>query len=153
MWEDLKRWAREEKIPFRGEWPPNYPNTPTAAVQRALLACSCLDPERYLKAVDAMYFEIWGKASGVQSPEVFHPILTKVLGEEMANEVVCQSSSEEMRELLRKNTDEALASGAPGMPWMVAVNSQGKEDHFWGFDHLGLVARHLGIQSMPTSLL
>lgn len=57
-----------------------------------------------------------------------------------------QSSSDEVKALLRRNTDEAIASGAPGVPWIQATDAQGREEYFWGFDHLGQVVRFLGLE-------
>jgi hypothetical protein len=57
-----------------------------------------------------------------------------------------QSSSDEAKALLRQNTDDAIASGAPGVPWIKATDAQGREEYFWGFDHLGQVVRFLGLE-------
>lgn len=51
----------------------------------------------------------------------------------------------EGKALLLKNTDEALAEGAFGLPWMVCTNSEGKKEGFWGFDHFGQIVDFLGI--------
>ena len=54
-----------------------------------------------------------------------------------------------MKDLLRENTDLAMKAGAFGLPWYVAINAAGERDTFWGFDHLGAVADHLGVKR-PT---
>lgn len=80
-----------------------------------------------------------------------------------------QSNSDEIKKLLFANTTEALAEGCFGVPWYVgkimdfslstkakyllnqslAINGEGQKEGFWGFDHLALVADHLGLQR-PT---
>ena len=52
----------------------------------------------------------------------------------------------EGKALLIKNTDLALADGAFGLPWLVATNSKGETETFWGVDHLGQVTQHLGLE-------
>ena len=50
------------------------------------------------------------------------------------------------KELLGKNTEQAFADGAFGLPYFVAENSKGQKETFWGVDHLGTVVQHLGIE-------
>lgn len=52
----------------------------------------------------------------------------------------------EGKEVLAKNTDLALQDGAFGLPWFVATNVKGESESFWGVDHLGQVATHLGLE-------
>jgi 2-hydroxychromene-2-carboxylate isomerase len=57
-----------------------------------------------------------------------------------------EMAPKEGKELLAKNTDQALEDGAFGLPWFVAENSKAERETFWGVDHLGLVVQHLGIE-------
>lgn len=59
-------------------------------------------------------------------------------------------SGQEGKELLVKNTDRALADGAFGVPWYVCTNSEEKTDTFWGVDHIGQVANHLGLERLKV---
>lgn len=59
-------------------------------------------------------------------------------------------AGKEGKELLAKNTDLALSEGAFGLPWFVATNEEGKKEGFWGVDHLGQVAEHLGLSKPST---
>jgi 2-hydroxychromene-2-carboxylate isomerase len=60
--------------------------------------------------------------------------------------IVMEMAPKEGKELLGKNTDQAFAEGAFGLPWFVAENSKGERDVVWGVDHLAVVAEHLGIE-------
>jgi len=143
---DLARWAREMGIPWRSGWPANYPmKATTMKVQRTLVACSRESPERCPDLIGALYHDFWVEKKGVQLPEVYEPIVTNILGRDVASSVIAKSSSEEIKTALRQNTEEAVGSGAPGLPWVRAVNSEGHEEGFFGFDHLGQVARFLGL--------
>jgi 2-hydroxychromene-2-carboxylate isomerase len=57
-----------------------------------------------------------------------------------------QMAPKEGKELLGKNTDQALAEGAFGLPYFVAENSNGEKDKIWGVDHMGVLVQHLGIE-------
>lgn len=60
--------------------------------------------------------------------------------------IVLTMAAKEGKETLLKNSDQAVAEGAFGLPWFVATNSQGETEGFWGVDHLGQVVAHLGIE-------
>lgn len=57
-----------------------------------------------------------------------------------------QMVPKEGKEALAQNTDKALADGAFGLPWIVATNSKGESEDFWGVDHLGQLCDFLGIE-------
>lgn len=57
-----------------------------------------------------------------------------------------QSTTDEVKKALSANTDQALEDGAFGLPWFVATNSKGETKGYWGFDHIGQLADHLGLE-------
>jgi 2-hydroxychromene-2-carboxylate isomerase len=59
-------------------------------------------------------------------------------------------AGKEGKELLNKNSDAAFKDGAFGLPWFVATNSKGETEKYWGVDHLGQVANHLGLEKPRT---
>jgi 2-hydroxychromene-2-carboxylate isomerase len=61
-----------------------------------------------------------------------------------------EMAGKEGKEVLAKNTDLAFADGAFGLPWIVATNSKGETEDFWGVDHLGQVVDHLGLEKPKT---
>ncbi|KAK5390284.1 hypothetical protein LTR20_002995 [Exophiala xenobiotica] len=149
MTSDITRWSRDFNIPWTSEWPENYPfKATTLKVQRVLMACSLECPERYPNLLAALYRAFWVDKKGVQLPGVYEPIVVSVLGQEVASRVIERSTDREIKNLLKHNTDRCIASGAPGVPWLKAVNQEGREEYFWGFDHLGQLARHLGLEKL-----
>jgi 2-hydroxychromene-2-carboxylate isomerase len=54
-----------------------------------------------------------------------------------------QSRTDEARAELRANTQQAIATGAVGLPWIVATNVEGRVEGFWGFDRLHQISRYL----------
>lgn len=57
-----------------------------------------------------------------------------------------QASTPEIKQALESVTKEAVDSGAFGMPWFVGEDAEGKKDGFFGFDHLGVLVKHLGLK-------
>ncbi|KAF2236217.1 thioredoxin-like protein [Viridothelium virens] len=150
---DLARWAEQLKIPWRPGHPAYYPNTSTSNVQRAAVACSLECPDKLGDVLDALYYAFWFRKRGVQLDEVYESILRSILGESLSDKVVRRSESEEVKALLRKNTQEALDDGACGLPWFSVINSAGEQDVFWGFDHIGQVTRFLGLEKIRSAHL
>lgn len=64
-----------------------------------------------------------------------------------------QSTTQTAKSLLRKNTAEAVARGACGLPWITATNHSGNTESFWGFDHLGQVIQFLGLEKLQSAHL
>ena len=56
-----------------------------------------------------------------------------------------QHTKPEAKAKLQANTDLAFKEGAFGLPWFVATNKEGVTEKYWGFDHLGMVVEHLGL--------
>ncbi|RCN47900.1 DsbA-like protein [Ancylostoma caninum] len=54
------------------------------------------------------------------------------------------SSSDEIRQTLKKNTDEALAMGCFGAPWIHVHTAEGKVEPFFGSDRLPLIGHLIG---------
>jgi 2-hydroxychromene-2-carboxylate isomerase len=149
VWIDKNRrlWARTLNIPINGDTPPNFPPM-TLAVMRHLAALSEIDGRnqtRLLQALDALYEGFWVRHEETFKPEVFQPILQKVLGADDAARV-SEAAGKEGKAALARNTEQAFNEKAFGLPWMVCTNSKGETESFWGVDHLGQVAAFLGLE-------
>ena len=55
--------------------------------------------------------------------------------------------------MLLKNTEDAVLSGACGLPWMAATNASGDTKCFWGFDHLGQIMTFLAVGKLQSAHL
>ncbi|KAJ0419307.1 thioredoxin-like protein [Aspergillus carlsbadensis] len=144
-WIDVerRRWARYFSVPMSEKTPEGFPQL-TLGVQRALVAVSQKAPEKLAPATEAIWAEFWGKGDGkATQPEVFIPILERVLGEAEAKAVVEAANGPEVKAQLSANTQQAYDSGAFGLPWFECTNSKGETESFWGIDHLGQVADFL----------
>lgn len=144
-------WARTYNIPIKDEFPPNFPPR-TLSVMRHLVAIQELDPgnrTRLLQAFDAIYEGFWQRHEETWNPDVFNPILKKILGEADATRVA-EMAGKEAKAALVRNTEDAFNDGAFGLPWMVCTNSRGEKQSFWGVDHLCQVANFLGLPQPAT---
>ncbi|TIA06225.1 putative 2-hydroxychromene-2-carboxylate isomerase [Aureobasidium pullulans] len=117
----------------------------TLHVMRALAVVEDKHASMLENSIAALYKGMWVDNKSIHEPAVFGAILSEVLGEEKARRVVEDSTKPEAKAKLQKNTDMAFEEGAFGLPWFVATNAQGEVDRFWGFDHMGLMVEHLGL--------
>ncbi|KAL4910958.1 hypothetical protein BDW74DRAFT_4304 [Aspergillus multicolor] len=139
------RWSRYFSVPISEISPEGFPPN-TIAVQRALTAISQQAPEKLVTATEAVWQEFWVKGDGkATQPEVFGPLLEKILGAELAKGVIEAANGPDIKSRLSANTQQAYDSGAFGLPWFECTNSKGEKEGFWGIDHLGQVVDFLGL--------
>jgi len=104
------------------------------------------NPTKLLTAITEFYNTFWVQGKPIAERDVYEPALAKVLGSEAeAKAVIEQTATPEIKAHLQRNTDRALEEGAFGLPWFMATNARGETEGFWGFDHLGVVIDHLGL--------
>ncbi|EHK97710.1 hypothetical protein M7I_6597 [Glarea lozoyensis 74030] len=100
---------------------------------RALCAVAVLGgQDALIKCLDELYPAYWVHGKATHEKEGLMACLSKALGEEMARKAM-EMAPKEGKELLGKNTDQAFAEGAFGLPWFVAENSKGERDVVWGW--------------------
>lgn len=82
---------------------------------------NALSPKDLPAAIDACYKKYWAERNveRVDKPEVLAKLLEQVLGEDLAKNVMVQSTTPEGKKALNANSDEAVKAGAFGLPWMV----------------------------------
>ncbi|SLM34514.1 2-hydroxychromene-2-carboxylate isomerase [Lasallia pustulata] len=114
--------------------------------QRALCALSQIAPEKVPDAIAALYHAFWVEGQKIEKPDVIEAVLGKAFTSDLAKRVMEATTSTEVKQLLIANTEKAVKDGAFGLPWFVATNSKGEKECFWGFDHLGQVVDHLGLE-------
>ncbi|KIV99766.1 uncharacterized protein PV09_08572 [Verruconis gallopava] len=143
---DLRRSAPYAGLEWKAGWPRDFPLRTTTGVQRALVACSLVCPDRLPEVVAALYHAFWVEKEAVQRPEISLPVIGDVVGESLAREIAQKSITIAVRDKLASNTDEALRDGACGLPWLKCTTADGsRTESFWGFDHIGQVADFLGL--------
>lgn len=122
----------------------------TLTIMRALCALSIVEEGksgqgRLPAALDELYKAFWVEHKKTHEKEVLVEVLAGALGKEETQHVM-EMVPKEGKERLAKNTDQALADGAFGLPWFVAENERGEKEGFWGVDHVGQLAGFLGLE-------
>lgn len=150
-WIDIERirWSRLFNIPVSAQAPEGSPIN-TLLIQRALTSLNLSHPHLLPQALGAFYHAFWVSFAAPQKPENTLSILASVVGDTEAKTVFERSTSAEVKKLLAEKTNEAMDAGAFGLPWFVATNSKGEKEGFWGFDHIGQMVDHLGLERPQT---
>ncbi|CZR52015.1 related to glutahione s-transferase subunit 13 [Phialocephala subalpina] len=147
------RWAQLFNVPMKTELPPDFPPM-TLTIMRSLCALTILHPGKegqaiLTKALDELFKAYWVDHRKTHEKDVLSEVLGELFGKEEGGKIL-EMAAKEGKELLAKNTDQAMADGAFGLPWMVATNSKGETEGFWGVDHLARVTEHLGLEKPKT---
>jgi 2-hydroxychromene-2-carboxylate isomerase len=128
VFRDVTRRAKLLGIPVAP--PPSHPFKPLLAL-RAVHAA----PDRAL--IDGLFAATWGGASttGVDDPSTVERIANEAGLDGAA--IVAQTNTPEIKEALRRATEQAIAEGVFGVPTM-----QIGGELFWGLDSLDLLERY-----------
>jgi len=140
------RWARLFSVPMNESISDDFPPL-TLSIMRALCALTLLYPDSHkklCKLFDALFHAYWVEQQPTHKPEVLTRVLTDALGVQDTRKVI-DIAGKEGKQILAKNTDQALADGAFGLPWFKCTNSEGKTESFWGVDHMGQVCMFLDL--------
>jgi len=128
---DCMRLAHAFGVPFAH--PPAHPFNSLLALRASSLPM----PEGARRAlIDRLYAEVWGGGRGITDPGVVAEAATAAGLD--GNAVVRDAVQQSTKDLLRKQTDDALAAGAFGVPTVLAG-----DELFWGVDALPHLERYL----------
>ncbi|KZM23109.1 Glutathione transferase [Ascochyta rabiei] len=140
------RWASYFSIPISRAPPPGFPIS-TLPVQRALVSLSLSHPQSVASAVALFYENTWVQWGEPTKPENLLAILRTLVGsDEEARRVLERAQTDEVKQALTRNTEQAFGHGAFGLPYFVATNAKGETEGFWGVDHMGQLTDHLGLE-------
>ena len=109
--------------------PPTHPFNPLAALRAAAVD---VDRTTRWRIVDAFYAAAWKKGESIES----HERVAAILREAGLDQLVEIAAAPEAKERLRRNTDEAIARGAFGVPTMFVDGEM-----FFGFDSFPAIER------------
>ena len=137
----VTRLARDLGVPLQP--PPAHPFNPLLALRVASLPG--LSDEARLRVVDLLYELVWVKGEGATDPELVARALdgAGLPGAAM----VAEAGTAEVKERVRKQTEEAIARGVFGVP-CIEVESTG--EIFWGQDSIPHVEKHLDGEDAVT---
>jgi 2-hydroxychromene-2-carboxylate isomerase len=124
LFKDIARLAHRLGVPAAP--PPSHPFNPLLALRAASLP---MEEAQRRAFIDRLYACTWAGGPGVTDPAVIAEAATAAGLDGAA--VVREAGTPEAKERVRRQTDEALAAGAFGVPTMVVGT-----ELFWGVDAL-----------------
>lgn len=130
MLEDLKRWAKYYDVPFL--FSPQFPFN-AMTMHRAIVAAQTLVSEDVGQQIaHAAFHAAWGQGKDLTQEDV----IVELADEHGADgSTILQATQDQhIKDLLRKNTEEAIEVGCFGAPCIVV-----DEELFWGNDRLQFV--------------
>lgn len=125
------RIAHELGVPFGP--PPSHPFVPLLPLR---VTAAVNDLEARARLVSALYAEAWGGGKGVESPEQV-TVALRAAGLD-APALLEAAGRQDIKDRLRRNTEEAIAAGAFGVPTVLVG-----DELFFGVDSLGHLERFL----------
>jgi 2-hydroxychromene-2-carboxylate isomerase len=128
MQEDLALWAKKRGVPF--EFNPHFPIN-TLVLQRGAVAFS--KTPLFHSYLDAVYSAMWAEPKNLADPAVLAEVLTPI--GISADDFLKRVSSQEVKDELRQNTEQAVRLGAFGCPSFSV-----RDKLFFGQDRLEFVA-------------
>ena len=124
MWRDVERLCQKYDIPFKK--PTHFPRNGLLA---ARIACIGQDEGWCPGFSRAVFSANFAEDREISTPETINEIL-KSLGRD-GSDLIAQTTLPEIKNLLRKQTDEAMNLGIFGAPTFIVGN-----ELFWGNDRL-----------------
>jgi 2-hydroxychromene-2-carboxylate isomerase len=131
---DIARSARLLGLPLR--FPATAPINPVRAARTAYW-CEAHAPEHMAAVCHALLQAHWGQGRDITTAEVCAEIAAEICGQPAAY-IAADSQSPGIKDRLRAVTDEGMAKGAFGSPFMFVDG-----EPFWGGDRLEQVERWL----------
>lgn len=152
MQQDLARLGHALGVRLRV--PAVFPASSLAS-QRALTVLAARgDRELLLRAARACWAGYWGGGAlpDPNDPVALQAVLAPVVGgAEAARALLAGAEAPEVKAALRSATDEAIAAGAFGAPWIMATDAEGATHCFFGSDRLELLAAMFGLSYKPLA--
>ncbi|PMZ86710.1 MULTISPECIES: 2-hydroxychromene-2-carboxylate isomerase [unclassified Pseudomonas] len=133
MFEDLDRYAKRYGVPlkFNAHFPIN-----TLMLMRAVTGMQLRHPERFGAFIDCLFKAIWVEGRSLDEPATVAAVLSENAFD--PQEVLALTADEEVKALLKDNTEKAVQRGVFGAPSMFVDNQL-----YFGQDRLDFVLEAL----------
>ncbi|MDI3355928.1 2-hydroxychromene-2-carboxylate isomerase [Pseudomonas sp. UYIF39] len=133
MFQDLDRYAKRYGVPLK--FNPHFPIN-TLMLMRAVTGMQLRHPERFQAFIDCLFHALWVEGRSLDDLATVASVLTQNGFD--PNEVLALTADEEVKAVLKDNTDKAVQRGVFGAPSMFVDNQL-----FFGQDRLDFVLEAL----------
>lgn len=133
MFQDLDRYAKRYNVPLK--FNPHFPIN-TLMLMRAVTGMQLRHPERFQAFIDCLFTALWVEGRSLDDPATVAVVLTQHGFD--PNEVLALTADEEVKTVLKDNTETAVQRGVFGAPSMFIDNQL-----FFGQDRLDFVIEAL----------
>lgn len=133
MFEDLDRYAKRYGVPLK--FNPHFPIN-TLMLMRAVTGMQLRHPERFAAFIDCLFKAIWVEGRSLDEPATVAAVLSENAFD--PQEVLALTADEEVKALLKDNTEKAVQRGVFGAPSMFVDNQL-----YFGQDRLEFVLEAL----------
>jgi len=134
MFQDLDRYAKRYGVPLK--FNPHFPIN-TLMLMRAVTGMQLRHPERFQAFIDCLFTALWVDGRSLNDPATVASVLTQNGFD--PNAVLALTADEEVKAVLKDNTEKAVQRGVFGAPSMFIDNQL-----FFGQDRLDFVIEALG---------
>lgn len=136
---EMQRWAKRRGLAMNFD-PAHWPFNPRLADGAIIAATLIVDEMKAGQLADAMMKAVWEKDKNLADQAVVARI-AEAIGLP-PHEIIDRSSGDEISEIYRQNTQEAIAQGVFGAPTYCLEGNI-----FWGQDRLDMLEEALAAQS------
>jgi 2-hydroxychromene-2-carboxylate isomerase len=133
MFQDLDRYARRYGVPLK--FNPHFPIN-TLMLMRAVTGMQLRHPERFAAFIDSLFKALWVEGHNLNDPATVAAVLSQNGFD--PNEVLALTADEEVKAVLKDNTEKAVQRGIFGAPSMFVEGQL-----FFGQDRLEFVREAL----------
>ncbi len=133
MFQDLDRYAKRYNVPLK--FNPHFPIN-TLMLMRAVTGMQLRHPERFQAFIDCLFTALWVEGRSLDDPATVAAVLTQHGFD--PNEILALTADEEVKTVLKDNTETAVQRGVFGAPSMFIDNQL-----FFGQDRLDFVLEAL----------
>ncbi|MET1067930.1 MAG: 2-hydroxychromene-2-carboxylate isomerase [Pseudomonas prosekii] len=133
MFKDLDRYAQRYDVPLK--FNPHFPIN-TLMLMRAVTGMQVRHPERFQAFIDCLFSALWVEGRNLDDPATVAAVLTEHGFE--PNAVLALTADEQIKTLLKENTEQAVQRGVFGAPSMFVG-----DELFFGQDRLDFVREAL----------
>jgi len=148
MFTDLQRLAEYYHVPMRQLKDPAQAILVEGSLgaQRFLLSVDVFDSKLLESASRLLWMRRYNQDRSINGPEDLGQILDQLqLATNDAKRILEDAQSSEIKDKLKRNTQEALDHGAFGAPWTeILLPADGQRHCFWGADRFDLMAHLMG---------